>query len=122
GGHLTTKRGSLDLKLDVPKELGAKGGPGTNPEELLGGGYAACFGGALAAASRNLKIKIGDPTVTAGVSLGPKTPKGFQLGVELKVAGTGLEDAEFEKLIKEAHEICPFSHALRAIDVTTRRV
>ncbi|KAG0240527.1 hypothetical protein BGW41_006922 [Actinomortierella wolfii] len=122
GGHLTTKRGSLDLKLDVPKELGAKGGPGTNPEELLGGGYAACFGGALGAAARNLKMKIGDPTVTAVVSLGPKTPKGFQLAVELQVANTGLEEEEFEKLVKEAHEICPFSHALRAIDVVTKRV
>ncbi|KAF9916912.1 hypothetical protein BX616_002444 [Lobosporangium transversale] len=119
-GRLTTKTGNLDLKLDLPKEFGTKGGPGTNPEELLGGAYAACFGGALAAAARELKIKLpADTTITSFVSVGPKQPKGFQLAVELRVANTGLEGEQFEKAIDVAHQICPFSHALKNIEVKT---
>ncbi|KAF9201225.1 hypothetical protein BGZ49_008551 [Haplosporangium sp. Z 27] len=114
-GHLTTKSGSIvDLKLDLPKEFGVPGGPGTNPEELLGGGYAACFGGALGAAAKELKLKLGrDTTITSFVSIGPKQPKGFQLAVELKVANSGLEGENFDKATDLAHQICPFTHALK---------
>ncbi|KAF8941172.1 organic hydroperoxide resistance protein [Dissophora ornata] len=113
-GHLTTKTGHLDLKLDTPKEFGTKGGPGTNPEELLGAGYAACFGGALGVAARELKLSLGaDTTITSLVSIGPKQPKGFQLAVELRVANTGLEGQDFNKITDLAHEICPFTHALK---------
>ncbi|KAF8979740.1 hypothetical protein BGZ46_005112 [Entomortierella lignicola] len=114
-GHLTTKSGSIvDLKLDLPKEFGVPGGPGTNPEELLGGGYAACFGGALGAAAKELKLKLGrDTTITSLVSIGPKQPKGFQLAVELKVANSGLEGENFDKATDLAHQICPFTHALK---------
>ncbi|KAF9357440.1 hypothetical protein BGX26_003724 [Mortierella sp. AD094] len=122
-GHLTTKSGSLDLKLNLPKEFGTPGGPGTNPEELLGGGYAACFGGALAAAAKELKLKLGaDTTITSLVSIGPK-PKGFQLAVELRVANSGLEGETFDKATELAHEICPFTHALKGnIDIKTIKV
>ncbi|KAG0350143.1 peroxiredoxin, Ohr subfamily [Gamsiella multidivaricata] len=119
-GHLTTKTGNLDLHLDTPKEFGTKGGPGTNPEELLGGGYSACFGGALAAAAKELKLKL-DPetTITSFVSIGPKQPKGFQLAVKLQVAKSGLEGQDFDRAVEVAHQICPFSHALKNIDVET---
>ncbi|KAG0248882.1 hypothetical protein BG011_009819 [Mortierella polycephala] len=113
-GHLTTKSGSLDLQLNMPKEFGTQGGPGTNPEELLGGGYSACFGGALAAAAGELKLKLKpETTITSLVSIGPKQPKGFQLAVELRVAKSGLEGADFDRATELAHEICPFSHALK---------
>ncbi|KAG0052166.1 hypothetical protein BGZ83_002939 [Gryganskiella cystojenkinii] len=123
-GHLTTKSGSLDVHLDMPKEFGTKGGPGTNPEELIGGGYAACFGGALAAAAKELKIKLGaDTTITSLVSIGPKEPKGFQLAVELRVAKSGLEKADFDKVTNVAHQICPFTHALHGnIEIKTVKV
>ncbi|KAF9432940.1 hypothetical protein BGZ76_010110 [Entomortierella beljakovae] len=122
-GHLTTKSGSLDLKLNLPKEFGAPGGPGTNPEELLAGGYAACFGGALGVATKNLKLKLGaNTTITALVSVGPK-PVGFQLAVELRVANSGLEGDDFTKAVDLAHEICPFTHAVNGnIDVKTVKV
>lgn len=34
--------GALDLHLRLPRALGGPGG-GTNPEQLLAAGYAACF-------------------------------------------------------------------------------
>ncbi|KAG0004228.1 hypothetical protein BGZ80_010103 [Entomortierella chlamydospora] len=119
-GHLTTKSGSLDLNLNMPKEFGTAGGPGTNPEELFGGGYAACFGGALVVAAKELKLNLGsETTITSLVSIGPK-PKGFQLAVELRVANSGLEGENFNKAVDLAHEICPFSHAVKGnIEVKT---
>ena len=33
-GHGRTSDGRLDVDLDVPKEMGGTGGPGTNPEQL----------------------------------------------------------------------------------------
>ncbi|KAF9094493.1 hypothetical protein BGX27_001415 [Mortierella sp. AM989] len=122
-GHLTTKSGSIDLNLNMPKEFGTSGGPGTNPEELLGGGYAACFGGALGVATKELKLKLSpDTTITSLVSIGPK-PKGFQLAVELRVANSGLEGEDFEKATELAHEICPFTHAVKGnIEVKTVKV
>ncbi|KAF9930275.1 hypothetical protein FBU30_000695 [Linnemannia zychae] len=122
-GHLTTKSGSLDLKLDMPKEFGAKGGPGTNPEELLAGGYSACFGGALGVAAGQLKLKLSpETTITTLVSVGPK-PKGFQFAAELRVAKSGLEGQDFDNAIKLAHEICPFTHAMHNnIEIKTIKV
>ncbi|KAF9976476.1 hypothetical protein BGZ65_007822 [Modicella reniformis] len=119
-GQLTTKTGNLNLKLDTPKEFGTQGGSGTNPEELIGGGYAACFGGALTVAAKELKLKLSpDTTITSLVSIGPKQPKGFQLAVELRVAKTGLEGQDYDSAIDLAHQICPFSHALKNIEVET---
>jgi organic hydroperoxide reductase OsmC/OhrA len=34
-GHAATSDGRVDVELDVPKEMGGSGGPGTNPEQLL---------------------------------------------------------------------------------------
>ncbi|KAG0337939.1 hypothetical protein BG004_007436 [Podila humilis] len=122
-GHVKTKSGSLDLKLDLPKEFGAKGGPGTNPEELFASGYAACFGGALNASAQELKIKLkSDTKITGRVHIGPKQPKGFQLGVELQVADSGISDADWDKVISNAHAICPYSHAVgKNIEVKTTK-
>ncbi|KAF9402176.1 hypothetical protein BGX21_010983 [Mortierella sp. AD011] len=110
----------LSFKPIYTSETTVKGGPGTNPEELFGGGYAACFGGALAVAAKELKLNLGsETTITTLVSIGPK-PKGFQLAVELKVANSGLEGENFNKATDLAHEICPFSHAVKGnIEVKT---
>ena len=35
--------GRLEVQLSTPKELGGAGGGGSNPEQLFGAGYAACF-------------------------------------------------------------------------------
>jgi organic hydroperoxide reductase OsmC/OhrA len=46
-GHARTSDGRVDVALDVPREMGGSGGPGTNPEQLFATGYAACFQSAL---------------------------------------------------------------------------
>jgi osmotically inducible protein OsmC len=42
-GHGRTSDGRLDVELSVPEDMGGGGGTGTNPEQLLAVGYAACF-------------------------------------------------------------------------------
>ena len=46
-GHSRTRDGRVEVDLDIPKEMGGSGGPGTNPEQLFAIGYAACFQSAL---------------------------------------------------------------------------
>ena len=41
-GSIRSEDGLLDPKLALPHELGGRG-DATNPEQLFGGGYAACF-------------------------------------------------------------------------------
>ena len=45
-GHVRSSDGLLDLDLALPPGMGGKGDK-TNPEQLFGAGYAACFGGAV---------------------------------------------------------------------------
>lgn len=91
----------------------------TNPEQLFAAGYASCFNGALEIALQQAGVTA-QPTVRAKVSLyqegdGPD----FHVGVELFGHIEGLDDAEAEKYMAQADQICPYSKATRGnIDVT----
>jgi lipoyl-dependent peroxiredoxin len=52
GGHGRTSDDRLEVDLSVPEQMGGKGGPGTNPEQLFAVGYAASFQSALQGAVR----------------------------------------------------------------------
>lgn len=119
-GRATTTDGALDVALALPKELGGSGN-GNNPEQLFAAGYASCFLSAMKAVSsagNHFKLPA-DTTVSATVGIGPREDKGFGLVVKLDVAIPGVDRAEAEKLVAEAHEVCPYSHATRGnIDVS----
>jgi osmotically inducible protein OsmC len=114
-GHTSTDDGRLDVKLSLPPEMGGPGGAGTNPEQLFAAGYASCFHSALklVAAKRNLDTT--DSTVTAKVGIGPAEGMvGFGLAVELTVALPRIDDREVaEKTVERAHQVCPYSNAIR---------
>lgn len=114
-GNSKTEDGVLDVTLTVPKELGGNGAHGTNPEQLFATGYSACFLGALRVVAGKEKVKLpDDTTVTASVGVGPREDGGgFGIDVSLKVNIPGLERATAEDLVKKAHIVCPYSHALR---------
>lgn len=119
-GCAKTSDGALDVSLAMPKELGGSGN-GNNPEQLFAAGYAACFLSAMKAVSsqgKHFKLPT-DSTVSATVGIGPREDKGFGLVVKLDIAIPGVEREEAEKLVAEAHEVCPYSHATKGnIDVT----
>ena len=120
-GHVKSDDGLIDMKLELPKGLGGKGGEYTNPEQLFAAGYSACFGSALQYVAKENKVELGDDfQVQATVGIG-KHPElgGFLLEVILDVTLPGVENEIGEKLINEAHEVCPYSRATQDnIDVT----
>jgi Ohr subfamily peroxiredoxin len=124
-GHAATKDGTLDVKLSTPKELGGGGGPGNNPEQLFAAGYSACFIGAMKfVASQGGPAKVpADTSVTTTVGIGPRSEGGFGLDVEMEVALPGVDKAAAEALVEKAHQICPYSNAIRGnVNVRTRVV
>ncbi|MEH6419876.1 Ohr family peroxiredoxin [Pseudomonas sp. CGJS7] len=103
--------GALEVKLSTP----GSGRPGTNPEQLFGVGYSACFIGAMQLAGAKLGIRPpADTAVDAAVSLG-KTDGGsrYLLSVKLSVSLPGLDDTQKRALVETAHQTCPYSHAIR---------
>lgn len=115
-GTSSTPDGRLQIELSTPKELGGDGGAGTNPEQLFAAGYSACFIGAIKAVAGRQKIKVpNDVSITAEVAIGPMSGKegAFAIDVALAVTIPGMERAQAEKLVADAHEVCPYSNATR---------
>jgi lipoyl-dependent peroxiredoxin len=107
-GRATSPDGKINLPLSPPGSHGA----GTNPEQLFGAGYSACFGSAigLAAAQAKVPLKLSDVKVTATVHLN-KDEGGFFLDVTLEAGLQGVEQAKAEALVAKAHTLCPYSKA-----------
>lgn len=123
-GHAATKDGALDVKLSTPKELGGGGGPGNNPEQLFAAGYSACFLGAMKFVSSQGGPKVpADTSVTSTVGIGPRSEGGFGIDVEMEVSLPGLDKTEAEALVEKAHQVCPYSNAIRGnVNVRTQVV
>lgn len=119
-GVAKTDDGHLDVKLGLPKQMGGKD-DGTNPEQLFAAGYAACFIGAIKFVAGTQKVQLPDDvSIDSSVSFGPRAggAKGFSVDVALQVHIPGMDKAAAEKLVHEAHEVCPYSNATRGnIDV-----
>jgi organic hydroperoxide reductase OsmC/OhrA len=67
-GSIRSEDGVLDLKLALPRSLGGKG-DATNPEQLLAGGYAACFENALLHVSRDAGHRFADDDIDVVVRI-----------------------------------------------------
>lgn len=82
-------------------------------------GYSACFLSALNSIARGQKYKLPeDVEVHADVSIGvPEGSTGFSLAVELVVKGSfpDSDKTTVEKLVHEAHQMCPYSRATYVI-------
>jgi Ohr subfamily peroxiredoxin len=117
-GHGRSADGELEVDLRVPEEIGGTGG-GTKPEELFAVGYAACFESALGTVARRRHLDAGHAAIDSAVSLLPDGGGGFKLAVTLDVTLPSAADPETAmQLIREAHQVCPYSNATRGnIDV-----
>ena len=114
-GASRTDDGRLDIKLSSP----GTSGTGTNPEQLFAAGYAACFVGAMKAVAGMQKITLpADLAIDSSVDLG-KVGQAYGIAVKLDVSLPGMERAAAQKLVDDAHQVCPYSNATRGnIDVT----
>ena len=111
-GHGETSDGLLKVDLAMPKELGGPGGA-TNPEQLFAIGYAACFESAMRFIAGKQKLPLQDASVTANVSLHSNDQGGFVLGVSLAAETKGLDQAAADALVSAAHQVCPYSNAIK---------
>ncbi len=116
-GHAKSHHDTLEVQLALPKALGGTG-KGTNPEELFAAGYAACFESAIRFVAGQKKISVGSTRVESEVNLFAKAEGGFALGVNLQVALPDLAPEVARDLVQAAHQVCPYSNAVRGnIDV-----
>lgn len=112
GGRDGTSRssdGRLDIKLSSP----GSAGEGTNPEQLLGAGWSACFISAMGIAARGMNVVLPlDTAVDAEVDLG--TAQGaYFLQARLNVSLPGVAPEIAQALVDAAHQTCPYSKATR---------
>ncbi|KAG0504359.1 hypothetical protein KC19_VG038800 [Ceratodon purpureus] len=111
-GDVTSDDGNLKLTLGLPKGMG---GPGkhTNPEQLFAAGYAACFQGAIGLAAKNNKAPVKGSSINSHVSLRQDDSGALNILVKFEIKLDGVDKAIAEKVIKDAHQICPYSRATR---------
>ena len=112
-GRVVSSDGALDLKLGMPKELTGKGGDGPNPEQLFAASYSAAFIGAMRLVGERKEIQLPDDVVIdATVGIGPISD-GYGIQVEMKIDVPGMDKAQVEALVKDAHQACTLSNATR---------
>jgi Ohr subfamily peroxiredoxin len=112
-GQVKSDNGVLDLKVRAPKAMGGANDDYSNPEQLFAAGYAACFDSALNHTIRLEKVKTGETSVTAKVSIGSLEGGAFGLAVELAVNIPDVSIEEAQRLTERAHQVCPYSNATR---------
>lgn len=112
-GHVKTSDGLIDMKLSLPKGLGGPTDDLANPEQFFAAGYSACFGSALDFAAGEKKLTLKDASVEATVGIGKNDAGGFALKVKLVADLPGVEKALAQELLDRAHEVCPYSNAVR---------
>lgn len=117
-GHVKSQDGFIDMDLKVPGSMGGSGGA-TTPEDLFASGYSACFNGALGLAMRLKRIRATEnTTIKIEVTLGKTDGGDLQLGARIFGTIPGVERRTAEELMRDAHNICPYSRATRGnIDV-----
>jgi Ohr subfamily peroxiredoxin len=109
GGTGRSDDGRIDVRFSSP----GGAGQGTNPEQLFGVGYSACFIGAMKAVSSKVGVQVpAETAIDAEVDLGP-TSLGYGISVRLNIKVPGLDRAKAEQLVAEAHKVCPYSNATR---------
>ncbi|MFA5263890.1 MAG: Ohr family peroxiredoxin [Opitutaceae bacterium] len=111
-GTIQAPSGLLNITLGNPLEKGIeKRGP--NPELLFAGAYSACFHSALIGAAKKHDTTVKNSTVRAMVSLIEDDKGGYGLAVELHAQIPGINRAQVQNIMDDAHKTCPYSKALR---------
>lgn len=112
-GVVRSDDGALDVNLRLPTELGGPGG-GSNPEQLLAAGYAACFHGALTLLASRSGVELKNLVVDAAVTFSRDPVDGlFLLSAEVRVSLPGLDRVLAAELVRNTERICPYAKMFR---------
>jgi osmotically inducible protein OsmC len=116
GGASRTSDGRLDVKLSVPGTPGT----GTNPEQLLAVGWSACYLSAIKIVAARTRVRLpAGVAMDAEVDLGTTDGAHF-IQARLHVSLPGLAPEVAQKLVDDAHLVCPYSKATHGnINVVT---
>ena len=114
-GQSRSSDGHLDVGLSAPGGTGT----GTNPEQLLGAGWSACFIGAMGKAAATLNVKLPSETaVDTEIDLCNSDGEYF-LQARLTITLPELDHEVAKRVADAAHQTCPYSKATRGnISVT----
>ncbi|MDP9862545.1 MULTISPECIES: organic hydroperoxide resistance protein [Streptosporangium] len=112
GGRIQADDGLLDTTLAIPEQLGGAGGA-TNPEQLFAAGWGSCFLGAVRRAAAQRKVALTSTAITAEVTLRHGDDGEFGLSAVLNLELGGVDQRTADELGAAAHQICPYSKAVR---------
>jgi osmotically inducible protein OsmC len=118
-GTLTTERKVLN---DTPYSYLSRfeEGQGTNPEELLGAAHAGCFNMKLSFVIGAAGFTPASIDTIATVSMVDGTINEINLDVTASI--TGVDDAKFQEMAKDAKENCPVSKLFNATITMTAKL
>jgi osmotically inducible protein OsmC len=119
-GHGTITTGSGKVTADYSFGTRFSTEPGTNPEELLAAGYAACFTMALDATLTRAGHAPTSIDTSAKVHL-HRASGAFditQIDLTTQSIVAGILDDEFQRLAQQAKESCPFGKLLHSVPTT----
>ena len=105
GGHGGTSDGRLEVDLSVPAAMSGDDGPGTNPEQLLAVGYAACFQSALLAIAQGRNVDASGSQIASKVGIGPRSAGGgfgLQVWLDLRAPEIPAEEARADVASRSA--------------------
>ena len=122
-GHAATKDGALDVTAVDAQGAGRRRRPRQQPRAAVRGrllGLLHRCHEVRGLAGRAAKVP-NDTSVTTTVGIGPRSEGGFGLDVEMEVSLPGVDKAAAEALVEKAHQVCPYSNAIRGnVNVRTR--
>jgi osmotically inducible protein OsmC len=117
GGRNGATRSS-DGRLDIALSLPGAAGKGTNPEQLFGAGWSACFIGAMQLAASKIKVafpKDASDDVEVDLNL---ADGGYFLRARRRISLPGLDREVARELLDAGSRTCPYSKAVHGnIDV-----
>ncbi|SFW15487.1 OsmC family protein [Nitrosovibrio sp. Nv17] len=114
-GTISTETGVL---REAPYGFASRfeGGPGTNPEELIGAAHAGCFSMAFSLFLGEAGLVPEKIETHAAVTLS-KTAEGFEItAIHLDVTARipGVDPAQFDEIANKAKTGCPVSRLFKA--------
>ncbi len=111
-GHVETSDGKVKVDTAFPREMGGDG-KGTNPEQLVSMGYAACFSGAIGAIAKKHGADLEGLSVTVRTTFNREDDGGFALSFEVQATLPKMTQEAADALVADAHTVCPYSRAFQ---------
>lgn len=111
GGRSQAADGSFSIAIQPPGS--ARDTKASNPEQLFAAGYSACFNSAIALVLENEKKAYTLSEVTATVDLHEDPTDGFFISARLQIKIDDWTQAENQRIADLAHQVCPYSKAIR---------